>query len=59
MPYTTGTKGTDGKIVNTTVQVRVGNIVRNGESVTTSVIFIVPDGEQPQVKVRMAELMDF
>lgn len=59
VPYTTGTKGTDGKIVNTTVQVRVGNIVRNGESVTTSVIFIVPDGEQPQVKVRMAELMDF
>jgi hypothetical protein len=33
--------------------------VRNGESVTTSVIFVVPDGEQPQVKVRMAELMDF
>ena len=59
VPYTTSTKGPDGKTVNTTAQVRVGNIVRNGESITSSVIFIVPDGEQPQVKVRMAELIDF
>ncbi len=59
VPYTTGLKGPDGKTVTSTVQVRVGNMVRNGESITENVIFIVPDGEQPQVKVRMAELMDF
>lgn len=59
VPYSTSVKGPDGKTVTNSVQVRVGNIMRNGESVTNNLIFIVPDGEQPQVKVRMAELMDF
>ncbi len=58
VPYSTSTKGPDGKMVTTSVQVRVGNIVRNGETVTSNVIFIVPEGERPALRVRMQELAD-
>ncbi|WP_375448164.1 ABC transporter permease [uncultured Fibrella sp.] len=59
VPYSTSTKGPDGKVVTTSVQVRVGNMLRNGESVTNDVIFIVPEGERPALRVRMQELGDF
>lgn len=59
VPYSTNTKGPDGKLVTTSVQVRVGNVLRNGETVTSSLIFIVPEGERPAVRVRMQQLGDF
>jgi hypothetical protein len=58
VPYSTSTKGPDGKIVTTSVQVRIGNLLRNGETVTNSFIFIVPEGERPVLRVRIPELPD-
>ncbi|ARK11408.1 ABC transporter permease [Fibrella sp. ES10-3-2-2] len=59
VPYSTSTKGPDGKVLTTSVQVRIGNMLRNGETVTNNLIFIVPDGERPALRVRMQELGDF
>ncbi|MEZ0484834.1 ABC transporter permease [Fibrella aquatica] len=59
VPYSTSAKGPDGKMVTTSVQVRVGNMLRNGESVANDVIFIVPEGEKPSLRVRMHQLGDF
>ncbi len=57
-PYTTITKGTDGKDITNTVSVRVGNMFRNGDTMTDNFIVIVPAGERPKMKARVRELMD-
>jgi hypothetical protein len=57
-PYTTTTKGSDGKDVRNTISVRVGNMLRNGDTMTDNFIVIVPEGERPRMKVRVRELMD-
>ncbi len=57
-PYTTTVKGTDGKDITNTVSVRVGNMLKNGDTMTDNFIVIVPDGERPKMKARVRELMD-
>ena len=57
-PYTTTIKGSDGKDVSNTVSVQVGHAFRNGESLTSNFIVIVPQGERPNFKVRVRELFD-
>jgi hypothetical protein len=57
-PYNTITKNAQGKDVTTTVSVKVGHVLRNGESRTDNFIVIVPDGEQPRMKVRVTTLPD-
>jgi hypothetical protein len=57
-PYTTTVKGADGKDIKNTVSVRVGNMLRNGDTMTDNFIVIVPDGERPRMKVRVRELME-
>jgi hypothetical protein len=57
-PYTYTTKGTDGKDIRNSTTVKVGNMLRNGETVTNNFIVIVPDGERPHMKVRVIETID-
>ena len=58
VPYTSTIKGSDGKDVKNTVSVQAGHILRNGESVTSDFIVIVPKDERPRMKVRVRELVD-
>lgn len=58
VPYNQTTKGADGKPVTTTTSVQAGYILRNGESVTSRIIVIVPAGEQPRMQVRIREIID-
>lgn len=53
VPYSTATKNAEGKTVTTTVQVQAGHMLDNGETVSSDIIVLVPDGEQPAMKVRM------
>jgi hypothetical protein len=57
-PYNTTTKDAAGKNVTSTVSVKVGHVIRNGETRTDNFIVIVPDGEQPRMKVRVITLPD-
>ena len=54
-PYTYTTKGTDGKDFKHNVTVKVGNMLRNGETVTNNFVVILPEGERPNMKVRIVE----
>ena len=58
VPYTTSVKAADGKTVNNTVQVQAGYWLRNGETVSSDLILIVPGGEVPRLKVRVQEFTD-
>ena len=58
VPYTTSAKTADGKTVSSTVQVQAGYWLRNGETVSSDLILIVPDGETPRLKVRVQEFID-
>lgn len=58
VPYTTSTKTADGKTVNNTIQVQAGYWLRNGETVSSELVLIVPDGEAPRLKVRVQEFTD-
>lgn len=53
VPYSTTSKNAQGKDVTTTVQVAAGHLLDNGETVSQNLIVLVPDGEQPRVKVRV------
>ncbi|WP_420146541.1 ABC transporter permease [Spirosoma sp.] len=53
VPYSTTTKNAEGKEVINTIQVQAGHMLDNGETVTNHVIVIVPDNEQPRVRVRV------
>lgn len=57
-PYTYIIKGADGKDFKNNVMVKVGNMLRNGETITNNFVVIVPDGEHPMMKVRIVELKD-
>ncbi len=57
-PYSYNTKGADGKDYTNNVTARVGNILRNGETVTNNFTVILPEGERPHMKVRVRELLD-
>jgi hypothetical protein len=57
-PYRTTIKNSEGKDVSNTVNVKVGHVLRNGETVINNFIVIVPDGEQPKIRVRARELVD-
>ncbi len=58
VPYTTSAKTADGKTVTNTIQVQAGYWLRNGETVSSDLILIVPDGETPRLKVRVQEFTD-
>ncbi len=58
IPYQSTVKAADGKNVTNTVQVKVGNILHNGETISDEVIFIVPEGETPRVKVRVSDFSE-
>lgn len=58
VPYTTSTKTADGKTVNNTIQVQAGYWLRNGETVASDLILIVPNGEAPRLRVRVQEFAD-
>ena len=53
VPYSTSTKNASGKEVINTVQVQAGHMLENGETVANNVIVIVPDSEQPHMRVRI------
>ncbi|WP_020598216.1 hypothetical protein [Spirosoma panaciterrae] len=53
VPYSTSTKNAEGKVVTTTIQVQAGHMLENGETVSNNIIVLVPDGEQPQMRVRV------
>ena len=56
MPYQQKTKNADGKDVTTTTNIQAGYLLRNGETISNTFIVIVPDGEQPRMKVRINEI---
>jgi len=58
VPYRQTVKNAEGKDVTTTTSVPAGFILRNGESVTSRIIVIVPASEQPQMRVRIQEIID-
>lgn len=58
VPYSTSAKTADGKTVTNTIQVQAGYWLRNGETVSSDLILIVPDGESPRLKVRVQEFAD-
>ena len=53
VPYSTATKNPEGKVITTTVQVRAGHLLENGETISNTIIVLVPQGEQPQMQVRV------
>ncbi|WP_460984120.1 ABC transporter permease [Spirosoma fluminis] len=53
VPYSTTSKNAEGKAVTNTVQVQAGHMLANGETVSENIIVIVPDGEQPKLRVRV------
>ena len=52
VPYTTTTKGSDGKNIQNTIQVLAGYSLRAGSTKENRMIVIVPEGEKPQFEVR-------
>lgn len=56
VPYQQKVKTADGKDATTTTNVQAGYVLRNGETVSNTFIAIVPDGEQPRLKVRIREI---
>lgn len=58
VPYSTSTKNAEGKTVTSTIQVKAGNILHNGETVSSNFIVIVPENEMPRMKVRVREFME-
>jgi hypothetical protein len=57
-PYSYTTKGADGKDFKNNVTVKVGNMLRNGETITNNFIVILPDGERPKMKVRIIDIIE-
>ncbi|GAA4396493.1 hypothetical protein GCM10023187_04680 [Nibrella viscosa] len=58
VPYSTSTKNAEGKTVTNTIQVKAGNILHSGETVSTNFIVIVPENEMPRMKVRVREFLE-
>jgi len=58
VPYQQKIKNSEGKEVITTTQIQAGHMLRNGETVSNTFIAIVPDGERPNIKVRIREIPD-
>ncbi|WP_041617368.1 hypothetical protein [Spirosoma linguale] len=58
VPYRQRVKNAEGKEVVTITDIQAGHMLRNGETVSNSLIVIVPDGEQPVMKVRIMEIPD-
>jgi len=58
VPYRQSVKNQEGKLVTTTTNVEAGHMLRNGETVTSIFIVIVPQGEQPRVQVRVREMAE-
>ncbi len=57
-PYSYTTKGTDGKDFRNSVTVKVGNMLRNGETIYNNFVVILPEGERPDMKVRIIENLE-
>lgn len=57
-PYTYTTRGTDGKDFKHNVMVKVGNILRIGETIANNFTVILPEGERPNMKVRVIEIIE-
>lgn len=53
VPYSTTSKNAEGKEVVNTVQVQAGHMLENGETVTNHIVVIVPENEQPRMRVRV------
>jgi hypothetical protein len=58
VPYQTSTKNAEGKTITTTIQVQAGHWLRNGESVSQDFIVFVPQGEEPEMRVRVRQTAD-
>lgn len=58
VPYRQTIKNAEGKDVTTTTNVAAGHLLRNGESVSSDFIVIVPEGERPRMKVRVREIQE-
>ncbi|QHW01086.1 MULTISPECIES: ABC transporter permease [Spirosoma] len=58
VPYQQKIKNAEGKEVTTTTNIQAGHMIRNGETVNNTFIAIVPNGERPQMKVRIREIPD-
>lgn len=58
VPYRQTVKNAEGKDVTTTTNVQAGHMLRNGESVSSDFIVIVPEGERPRMKVRVREIQE-
>ena len=56
VPYQQKAKNAEGKEITTTTNIQAGYLLRNGESISNTFIAIVPDGEQPRMKVRIREI---
>mgnify|MGYP006138636005 CR=1 FL=1 len=58
IPYRQPVVGADGKTTYNTIQVPAGFLLRNGETISNSIIVITPLGEKPSFKVRIQNFSD-
>jgi hypothetical protein len=58
VPYTYTTKGADGKDIRNDVSVKVGNMLRNGETISENFTVILENGERPNIKVRVIQTVE-
>jgi hypothetical protein len=55
IPVKQTTRGADGKDLTRTVRTKVGHILREGQSASAQMTVIVPNGQEPKIKVRIIE----
>lgn len=53
VPVRISEKGADGKEIIRTVNAHAGFILRNGETIASNIIVIVPEGERPRMQARV------
>lgn len=56
MSYTASAKNTDDEDGRTAIPAQTGHTFDNGETLTNNVVVIVPDGEEPRLRVRVRSL---
>ena len=59
IPVNLKEKNAEGKEITRTINAHAGYILRNGESINTNAIFIVPLGERPKIQCQVVMFSNF
>lgn len=58
IPIRQTTRGADGKDITRTVTTKVGHILREGQTASAQMTVIVPQGQEPKLRVRVVEIIE-